>query len=780
MTENSTVNSMCKSAQAMGMSKKKWYQIEDNISNILESSGPQFMINYLKDLKEYHEARLIGNEPPDLHWHSKNAKGEPDGWQRHLSFRKPKTSIQVIGAMVTSIKHDTLQSSQLDKWIGAVRMDPPEQPTTQSTNFFVRSKKKDTDYVSRIGSLEDEIFADLDYMPKYKAKKFTKNPTRARDEDLAKLIASQSLFSPEDITGTSIPMFETSLRISSKKDKKSKVRVKSLEQTLQAYVASINSAPAFAGQMEIDRIKLVQEHFPHIRIKDLDERLELAEKVKANGQNLVIESWSDEPDPLLTPRFAMNQRVGHIAFLQQAGGKLRAIANPNRYLQHLMRPLQEHMSEVNHHPCVSVLDQDEGIRWAQSKLQKGDHLSSFDLSSATDTLQAAEFLENSAAGDITENELINFNFASKAYWFSPDLDSDVNWSVGQPLGLAPSFSTLTLMNLTAGIRACELNEIPRSEYRNYFRVVGDDFVCDSRIAPEYTEVISDMGGIVNLEKTLQSDKYAEFCSQMITPQGSWPLKPKIRGTYDSLIVDSEKGSFENVDRSVRRPSRYRKTAEFLSSYSSSDLKNLPSIVSSDQRSFVERLAASYTLGVASQVEATSEIELREIAVGPATRYSIEAIDPIPENDILRHMTEGVSPVDEILSNPSVRMKVDQTVQAYNYKVDRYEPVVSLMDSSSSIAATFEEIARNTVLSDDNSMALVSIQEDDTGSSLSVLLDLSRREIIVEGDTDDISDTFSVDLRETYAHVSSNPSSFEKEFNDVYRAIQSYYDRSYEP
>nr|WAK72391.1 MAG: RNA-dependent RNA polymerase [Mitoviridae sp.] len=791
MTEN-TVSSMCKSARAMGMSKRKWLQIEDHVSSIIRDSGPNFMISYLKDLKEYHEARLTGSDLPHLSWHKIDRKGRPTGWQTHLSFRKPKTSIQVIGAMVNSIEYDELQPNQISKWKDAVR-NPTHVDVKLGTPFFSRTTRRSKSSADDRYDLLDRNYAYLETQyqleeqlgldhngprpKKPNRKKLQREANMAEiDRQLACAIADQSVFQPEDITGTSIPMFNSSLRIKQKRKKNGSVE-KSLEQTLQAYVASINSAPAFAGQMEIDRIAMVKEAYPDLKIKDEEERLELAHKIKQRGQDLLVESWDDEPNEWITPRMAMNQRAGHIAFLQQAGGKLRAIANPNRYLQHLMRPLQGEISKVNNFPCVSLLDQEEGLRWASSKLKEGKTLHSHDLSSATDTLHADEFLENSRMGPLMRNETEYFNFASKAYWFSPDLQEDVNWDKGQPLGLAPSFSVLTLMNYTAGSVACLKAGIPFQSFHEHFRVVGDDFICTDDISDHYCEAITGMGGVLNKEKSLVSNTHGEFCSQIITASGHWPLKPKIRGTFDSIIIDSEKGSLNNVIDLVDRPQRFKKTAEYLSQFSSNDLRALPSIVSDDQRSYIERLGAATHLSVASRLKKSGVQEPRSIAVGPATSLSLEKAFEYPQqsNSELRNNLSGESPIDDILSHSSVRMNVDQQVKTYNHKLDDYEPVLDLMTQHSMIEYNLRDIEENSIVSDDKSVILIQTTDSVDHSSLSTLVDLNKGEIIVEGDTEDILNVYSVDLGEVYNKSSSGILPM-KDFNDIYLSLERYHDK----
>lgn len=761
MTVENTINSMCKSSRAYGMPKSKWLNVENHLTVILRESGSSFTLNYLKELKEYHISRLTGEDAMAPSWHKRNAKGEPSGWQKNLHFKKAKTSIQVIGAMVNAIEFEELQPHQRDKWLKSVR-NPDHVTVTSSTRFFSRPvavkhtmSRQESNRLAQweISNKLKDIVGDPGPRPSVPERDILRGDDAKRywDRDLAKRIADQSVFSPSDVTGTSVPMFESSLRIPTRKLKSGKLE-KSLDVTLQAYVASVNFAPPLAGVLELNRIALIEEHYPDLEIKDKEKRLELARSIASNV-DLNLFTPMDELPPYQTPRLAGLQRMGQIALLQQPGGKLRAIANPNRYLQHLMRPLQGALSEVNKFKPVSVLNQDEGIAWAQSKLRDKVTLYSFDLSAATDTLHAKDFLLNSvpSMGPVFEREIDGFLDASESLWYSPDLGDDINWDKGQPLGLAPSFSVLTLMNYTAGAIACHKSGIKPNQFADHFRVVGDDFVCTDVIAESYVDAITGMGGVTNLEKSMVSNTHAEFCSQIITPQGSWPLKPKIRGTHDSIVIDSEKAPLSNVDASMRRKSSYRRTAEFLSQYSATDLANLPNIISSDQKSIVERLGAALHLQSVSLSKPSGPTETHSLAVGPAVSAVLEAVASDPESsDILKNVLSQQGHLSETILDPSFRSDIDLTVKAYDHRLDDYTPVLDLMRSASHLEMSLREIETNSVLSEDKSAILIITTDDNDGSSVCTLLDLKAKTLVIEGDTPEVSEVLSVNLEEFLA------------------------------
>lgn len=745
----STVSAMCISARAMGLPKAKWLQTEDHISKMLTCSGPEFTISYLKDLKEYHISRMVDDSTLKLKWHMVNSKGQPSGWQKNLHFAKPKTSIQIIGAMVNAIDLANVTDHQLMKWKSSVRQPEERESAFGSSLFSYKGlydvppaavRDQDMKPVSGFSALDVVRRASLAMKDPY----LSSGESEA-DYALALAIANQSLFAPIDITGTSIPTLNDSVRIPVKRRQKSKVAL------LQGFVASINSAPAFAGQMEIDRIALVEEKYPGLHITDRDARLSLAHLVKERGQDLTIESWSDEPSEWETPRLGMNQRMGNIAFLQQPGGKLRSIANPNRYVQHLMRPLQEIFSHVNTLKPVAVTRQKEGIEWAQKQLALGKTLVSFDLSAATDTLNAESFLEKTSMGPILRNEVDCFDFASKALWYSPDLGVDVNWHQGQPLGLAPSFSLLTMMNFEAGKRAAKSAGLPPNDS---YRVVGDDFVCLSDMASAYEENIRSLGGVANPDKAMNSHRYAEFCSQVITSKGSWPLKPTIRGAYDTVLVDSEKADSERILSVVKTSKQNRKAIELLSSYSSSDLDNLPSLVSHTQRSLVERLALS------AHFQALS-------LVAPELDDSTETIVPV-EIEYASESGRGESPLgnflevppeEVILPTPDFRPEIDLNVRVFDYKTNDYTLKTSHQEAIENMFGRINSV--DVQVTDDKTMALAKSEHD--GGEITTLVDLTSSEILVSGPTEVL---FSVD------HSGSETSSDFKQQVDVLLSLYS--------
>ena len=612
-----TISHMCKSSRAMGLSRSKWLNVEDHLSVMLRESGPEFTIQYLKDLKEWSLGRMVG-EPVDLKWHRKTSQGHPAGWQKSLvGFAKPKTSIQILGALINSIELGEMSSKQYEKWHTGVRVDRDRSLIAKQTaNIFDNGK--------------------------WVKKKHQTDMSR----DFLRNFADNTLFGLKDLTGKSIPVGVDSENLSKGYRKIHKIEKKlrnqkvtedqareKLNELLQAqsqsfinaWIRTVQTSPVWAANMEVELIDICDER--GIPVRDKMSRLLLAEHIRKYNDDVPagdVEWGMDD----FGYGFAAETSIypgsnGHVAFLQQPGGKLRTICNPNRYAQHVLRPLQKAM--FNHTylkmSTNSVFDQKSGIKWAQHQLQQGRELASMDLSSATDLLNSQEFINNALVSHLSEDDPLTialdyFEIAAKGNWEVPALNRQISFTEGQPLGLGPSFPLLTLQNTMAAMLAVEqgmhAGVIPyTTDYSDCFRVVGDDMIIISELKDLYANNIAAMGGQANPEKAMLSSKYAEFCSQLITSQGSWPLKPKIRGTFEYVLVDAENatslaGLMSEWKHKGEKVSFYSSVAEALSEYSGDDsLVNLPTITSSNHKSALWRYAVSIALDTISQEKLSS-------------------------------------------------------------------------------------------------------------------------------------------------------------------------------
>lgn len=243
--------------------------------------------------------------------------------------------------------------------------------------------------------------------------------------------------------------------------------------------------------------------------------------------------------------------VGRIGVIQQAQLKARIVANPNRVTQVTLYPLQTiYMETARSLDSDCTFNQDDGIKWVQSKLKQGVSLAGSDLTSATDLLDLeqcsrlcdAVYGFNRIEGYSTYEEY--FRKVSRSKWRMKKPDGtfeDIQWQHGQPLGTGPSFGLLTLSNNAAAIVAAHIavsrGELITDNILDEFRVLGDDIIMNAAIEPYYTSMIEALGGEINHSKTLRSNKVAEFAGRVILPDTFYLKAIKYIDPSDSSFMD---------------------------------------------------------------------------------------------------------------------------------------------------------------------------------------------------------------------------------------------------
>jgi hypothetical protein len=380
------------------------------------------------------------------------------------------------------------------------------------------------------------------------------------EEELVRKWASRPWFNVSDITGTNIPGSGKFMTV--KCDKNSFKEPLSL---LSAYGFSVSTAPLFVWQFlkDIDAPKRMSEG------TDCPEELEqtLNEVINAKLSSFILEDEALQGSSFMDDELYMESKkyrnstlgfahsVGNIGFLEQPSGKLRTVANPNRLVQYINRPLGEVLSDAYYRrDGYFVLDQNAGFQWAQDKLREGISLSSFDMSSATDRLDYKKFLhtyfryiyDEPDRFPLLKRSFELFEDTSDSNWSIPghiaDLcgiaGNEVGWTVGQPLGLRPSFPLLTIMN--ASFASGAVREVDGEFTTGHFACVGDDLIIESKYADAYMTKVTGFNGKINNDKTMVSDRYAEFCSHLITRSSCYPLKPR--------FILSLEGSLQNVEK----------------------------------------------------------------------------------------------------------------------------------------------------------------------------------------------------------------------------------------
>lgn len=214
--------------------------------------------------------------------------------------------------------------------------------------------------------------------------------------------------------------------------------------------------------------------------------------------------------------------VGEIHAAQEGGAKLRMFASPYTVVQTLLYPIHYWIADNFNKatPTICTYDQKSGADWAKRKLEAGVTVYSWDLSTATCRFPLQPQLEMLRIIGLPYECIDALRWACRGTWkVGHELQSmfrmkEVAWTVGQPLGIAPSMSMFTLCH------AMLLTGISRKYGRDpeqVFRILGDDVVIsDEMVSSEYTRVLRlcDVG--ISLNKSHASADFAEFAGYSIT------------------------------------------------------------------------------------------------------------------------------------------------------------------------------------------------------------------------------------------------------------------------
>lgn len=232
--------------------------------------------------------------------------------------------------------------------------------------------------------------------------------------------------------------------------------------------------------------------------------------------------------------------VGRIGLIQEAGYKLRAIANPGRVFQRVLEPFGKALFRiVQTLPWDCTFDQSKADLPISARLASNGMVHSVDLSGATDyfPLDLQERVLRTLFVDQTVVDL--FVEISQSEWSvpqelrdtMPSLGPTICWTKGQPLGLFPSFASFAL---THGIL---LLGLLGRRWDGEFFVLGDDVVIlDDELYYKYRDALARLGCPVSEPKTISSTKLAEFRSVIFLDDGPC-FQFKWRRVSDNSFLD---------------------------------------------------------------------------------------------------------------------------------------------------------------------------------------------------------------------------------------------------
>lgn len=227
--------------------------------------------------------------------------------------------------------------------------------------------------------------------------------------------------------------------------------------------------------------------------------------------------WGEQPVPM-----------GRISFIQEPGLKLRSVANPWPVLQIAGSRLGNSVYSTLKHDVYEdcTFDQDRGVRDVRTYLSETSQpLMSIDLTSATDRFPLDFTLLALEAGGALSEDLDLLWSVSRGDWVMPDKNR-ISWTNGQPLGFYPSF----------GVFAYSHHALVRTLEPEFYRILGDDIVIDERSGKQLLKLYAELGVPISKEKSITSDRLAEFGGRIITPEGVY-VQPKWKDPSDRSFVD---------------------------------------------------------------------------------------------------------------------------------------------------------------------------------------------------------------------------------------------------
>jgi len=225
--------------------------------------------------------------------------------------------------------------------------------------------------------------------------------------------------------------------------------------------------------------------------------------------------------------------VGRIGLIQEAGYKLRAVANPGRIFQRVLQPFGDRIYNLlKLLPFDCTFDQTKAIPVLQEALSHGKTIYSIDLSGATDYFPLA-LQKHLLLKMFPDIEVSLFCDLSQASWYMPQC-GEISWKKGQPLGLYPSFGAFALTH------GCLLLGLLNKDWNNQFFILGDDVVIlDDQLATDYYQALSLLGCPVSIPKSIKSNSLCEFGGKLIT-HSTVISQYKWRGISDDSFIDIAK------------------------------------------------------------------------------------------------------------------------------------------------------------------------------------------------------------------------------------------------
>jgi hypothetical protein len=229
--------------------------------------------------------------------------------------------------------------------------------------------------------------------------------------------------------------------------------------------------------------------------------------------------------------------MGKVSFIQEPGYKLRAVANPNRWVQLALEPLKDRLST-----CLKrvsrdcTFDQDKGVERVKRWLSEGRTVHSVDLSDATNHFPLTPQLEmlRAGLGKDWEPWIDLWHCAAVGHWRVEDplkgCQREMRWEAGQPLGLGPSFFAFSLAHHA-------LATVSLREKDDDYVMLGDDIaIVGDGAAEAYRGHLETLQCPISKDKSITSSRIAEFAGKVVFADAVVPVA-KWRDLSDRNFLD---------------------------------------------------------------------------------------------------------------------------------------------------------------------------------------------------------------------------------------------------
>lgn len=246
----------------------------------------------------------------------------------------------------------------------------------------------------------------------------------------------------------------------------------------------------------------------------------------------------------------------------EKSGKTRTIAVIDYYSQRCLRPLHKGLMDVLRRlKSDGTYSHNNVGKFAQRCTSDKDYILCADLTAATDRFPKR-------IQEALLHELVKDKDLATALWtILADRTFTVAWSgeevqyaAGQPMGAYASWPLFALSHHLV-VEYCA-NKVKTNHISRKYKMIGDDVIIrDKRTGSEYLKVIQDLGLEINFNKTVVSDRKANYSSSEVAKQlylngtNLTPLTPGIITNLQSphLFNEEVKGIIGRYDLQPETP-----------------------------------------------------------------------------------------------------------------------------------------------------------------------------------------------------------------------------------